>query len=93
MHAADIIAITTAQPDIAAFSSHFESQFADDSDLGDRVRAILNDYFGSHMAPGLLLYEEFLTALIPTEVTDRRGVMALELRRAQDLLRRLITAS
>jgi hypothetical protein len=92
VHAADIIAITSAQPDLAAFRSHFESQFADDSDLGDRVRAILDDYFGSDTAPGLLLYEEFLTALISTEVTDRRKVIASELRRAQDLLEGLTSS-
>jgi hypothetical protein len=53
---ADIVAIVRRQ---------FEAQFAADGELGKRVSAILNDFFREPIAPGYLLYEEYLAATLP----------------------------
>lgn len=64
-HAADIVAIVKARPDLAEFKRQFEVQFAADGELGKRVSAILNDFFREPIAPGYLLYEEYLAATLP----------------------------
>src|SRR6266849_6879391 len=59
-HAADIVAIVKARPDLAEFKRQFEGQFGADAELGSRVSGILGDFFRDLLAPGYLLYEEYL---------------------------------
>ena len=64
-HAADIVAVVKARPDLAEFKREFEGQFGADAELGRRVSGILNDFFRDRTAPGYLLYEEYLAATLP----------------------------
>ena len=61
-HAADIVAIVTAQSDPAEFKRQFVRQFQADPPLGIRVLRILADFFRDPTAPGLLVYTEHLAA-------------------------------
>jgi len=85
-HAADIVAIASAQLDLATFRAAFQKQFNVDPDLGERVLGILRDYFHENVSPGLLVYEEFLAADRPLDREARREV-ADELERAYRLMR------
>jgi len=64
-HAADIVAVVKARPDLAEFRPQFEGQFGADPQLGTRVENILIDFFRDPTAPGYLLYEEYLAAKLP----------------------------
>jgi hypothetical protein len=65
------VAIVKARPDGAEFRRQFEAQFAADAELGKRVSQILNDFFREPIAPGYLLYEEYLAATLPAGATTR----------------------
>jgi hypothetical protein len=88
-HAADIVAIVSAQLDLAAFRKAFRYQFNLDPDLGKRVMKILREYFCEDVSPGLLVYEESLVADRPLERDNRREV-ADELERAHRLMKSLL---
>jgi len=64
-HAADIVAIVKARPELAEFKRQFEGQFRADPELGSRVKRILHDFFRDVAAPGYLVYEEYLAAALP----------------------------
>lgn len=64
-HAADIVAVVKARPDLAEFKRQFEGQFQAAGELGGRVSKILDDFFLAVTAPGYLLYEEYLAAKLP----------------------------
>jgi len=64
-HAADIVAIITAQPDPAEFKRQFVNQFQADPLLGIRVLRILDDFFRETTSPGLIVYTEHLAANSP----------------------------
>jgi len=88
-HAADIVAIVKARPDWAEFRRQFEAQFAADAELGKRVSQILNDFFREPIAPGYLLYEEYLAATLPAAATTQveiRDESALAHRTLQKIL-------
>lgn len=88
-HAADIVAIVKARLDWAEFKRRFEAQFAADAELGERVSRILNDFFRQPIAPGYLLYEEYLAATLPAggdTRTDIRDESALAHRILQRIL-------
>lgn len=70
-HAADIVAIVKARPDLAEFKRQFEGQFRADPELGSRVKRILHHFFRDVAAPGYLLYEEYLAATLPTGRTPQ----------------------
>jgi len=88
-HAADIVAIVSAQLALAAFRKAFQHQFNLDPDLGKRVSGILSEYFRENVSPGLLVYEEFLVADRPSD-RDTRQEVADELERAHGLMRSLL---
>jgi hypothetical protein len=85
-HAADIVAIVSAQLDLAEFRNAFQHQFNLDPDLGKQSMEILGTYFREDVSPGLLVYEEFLVADRPLNRDTRRKV-ANELERAHKLMR------
>jgi hypothetical protein len=87
-HAADIIAIISAQMDIEAFRKAFDGQFNLYPDLDNRVSAILLEYFQEDVSPGLLVYEEFLVADRPLDRNTRHEV-ADEVERAYKLMKGL----
>lgn len=88
-HAADVIAIVSAQLDIALFRAAFQRQFEPDPPLGKRVSRILHEYFRENVSPGVLVYEEFLVADKPLDREARRQV-AQEIERAHSLMRALL---
>jgi hypothetical protein len=51
-HAADIVAIVTAVPDIARFNSQFFTQFLPEPQLGIPVLRVLGDFFREVISPG-----------------------------------------
>lgn len=71
-HAADVIAIVSAQMDVNQFKKHFQQQFQPDPGLGLRVHKILGTYFRENTSPGLLVYEEYIVAGKPSDRTARR---------------------
>jgi hypothetical protein len=73
-HAADIVAIIKARPDLAEFERQFAEQFEVDPELGSRVNKILSDFFRDVTAPGYLLYEEYLAATLPTGRETQREI-------------------
>lgn len=74
IHASDIIATVSGQMDEAGFKAKFDSQFGREEALASRVAEIVRGYFRTNVSPGLLLYEEFLTADQPPGSTVRREV-------------------
>jgi hypothetical protein len=66
-HAADIVAIVTALPDIARFNNLFAGQFAPEPLLGVRLLCNLADFFRDVTSPGLLVYTEYLASNLPTD--------------------------
>ncbi len=84
-HAADIVAIVTAMPDIAQFNSLFVTQFLAEPLLGVRVMHILADFFRDITSPGLIVYTEYLAANLST---DRATTEAL--RRETELAQRIV---
>jgi hypothetical protein len=88
IHAADILAIVSAQLDVAQFGNAFRRQFESDPALGERVSRILEEYFRENISPGILVYEEFLLADRPLDRSARQEV-ALELDRAHHLMKQI----
>ena len=88
-HAADILAIVSAQTNPAQFKEAFQRQFEADPPLGVRVSQILHGYFSESTSPGLLVYEEFLAADRPLDRDARRDV-AQEIERAHQTMRTLL---
>ena len=88
-HAADILAIVSAQTNPAQFKEAFQRQFEADPPLGVRVSQILHGYFSESTSPGLLVYEEFLAADRPLDRDARRDV-AQEIERAHRTMRKLL---
>src|SRR5664279_1575226 len=77
-HAADILAIVSAQTNPAQFKEAFQRQFEADPPLGVRESRVLCEYFSESTSPGLLLvYEEFLVADRPLDRDARRDVAQL----------------
>lgn len=84
-HAADIVAIVKAVPDIAGFNNLFVTQFLAEPLLGIRVLRILLDFFRDVTSPGLIVYTEYLAANL---ATDR--ATAEILRRETELAQRIV---
>lgn len=84
-HAADIVAILSAQPDLAAFRFDFLRQFDMDLALKERTVFIFTGYFRDALSPGLLLYEEALAANAPTG-RDSRSAFSTEMERVVRLI-------
>jgi Nucleotidyl transferase AbiEii toxin, Type IV TA system len=89
IHAADIVAIVKARPDLAEFKRRFEGQFGADRELGSRVDKILQDFFRDATAPGYLLYEEYLAATLPAGRAQQVGIRQ-ESARAHHTLQRIL---
>lgn len=66
-HAADIVGIVTAVPNIGRFNNKFLTQFLPKPQLGIHVLRILADYFRGAASPGLIVYTEYLAANLPAE--------------------------
>jgi hypothetical protein len=88
-HAADIVAIVKARPDLAIFKAQFEGQFGADPELGIRVNTILRDFFRDVNAPGYLLYEEYLAATLPAGRATQSEIRE-ESARAHRILQRIL---
>ena len=88
-HAADTVAIVSAQTNLAQFKEAFQRQFEADRPLGARVLQIVDEYFRDSISPGMLVYEEFLVADRPLNRDARREV-AQEIERAHQLMRTLL---
>ncbi|MGB7436820.1 MAG: hypothetical protein WBR26_20405 [Candidatus Acidiferrum sp.] len=84
-HAADIVAIVAAVPDIARFNSLFFAQFLPEPPLGVRVLRVLGDFFRELTAPGLIVYTEYLAANLPADRTTTEV-----LRRETELAQRIV---
>ena len=90
-HAADVIAIVSAQMDSNRFKEDFQQQFKSDAALGLRVVKILGSYFRETTSPGMLVYEEFIVADKPLDRSARREVTQ-EVERAHKLMSALLPA-
>ena len=90
-HAADIVAIVSAQIDLQRFKADFEYQFDRDPGLGLRVRRILDAYFRETTSPGLLVYEEFIVADKPLD-RDARYEVRTEVERVHTLMLKVLPA-
>ncbi len=90
-HAADIVAILSAQSDLSAFRFDFLRQFGADTALKDRAVGILTGYFRDALSPGLILYEEELTANAPFG-RDLRSATSAELERVVHLFAAILLA-
>jgi hypothetical protein len=88
-HAADIVAIVSAQTNLSHFKEGFERQFEADRALGRHVLQVLDEYFGRNISPGMLVYEEFLVADSPLE-RDARQQVAQEIERSHQLMKTLL---
>ena len=73
-HAADIIAVTSVQPNMRTFRQDFETQFLSDLVLGVRVMKIADSYFRTTTSAGLLVYEEHLIGDKPLDRAARNEV-------------------
>ncbi len=88
-HAADVVAIVKARPDLAEFRRQFEGQFGADPELGSRVNGILSDFFRDMAAPSYLLYEEYLPAALPAGRAPQVEIRE-ESARAHRILQRIL---
>ena len=88
-HAADIVAVVAARPELAQFRAQFAGQFGAEAELGKRVNTILSDFFREATAPGYLLYEEHLAATLPTG-RARQAEVREESARAYGILQRIL---
>jgi len=88
-HAADIVAVIKARPDLAEFHAQFAGQFGADPELGKRVNTILSDFFREVTAAGYLLYEEYLAATLPTGRATQAEVRE-ESARAHHILQKIL---
>ena len=89
-HAADIVAIVSAQIDLEQFKTEFEHQFDRDPELGLRVCKILDSYFRGTTSRGLLVYEESLVADRPLDCDARREIRD-EVERAHGVMLTLLS--
>jgi hypothetical protein len=87
-HAADIVAVISAQADLSQLRRAFDAQFGRDAALKARTRQIIREYFGDESGPGLVLYAESFVASLPSGQSVRG--LATELRRAQRLVSSLV---
>ncbi len=90
-HAADIVAIVSAQQDLVHFCESFQRQFDSDPPLGKRVSQIVKEYFWENISPGLLVYEESLMADRPLDREVRREV-GEEMARAHGMMQRIVAS-
>lgn len=88
-HAADIIAIVSAQMDQEQFKNDFERQFQLDAAVGIRVLKILDRYFRETTSPALLVYEESIVADKPLDRGSRQQV-SQEIERARKMMLALL---
>ena len=88
VHAADIVAVVSAQVAKAQFRKDFENQFRNDQDLGKRATDTWIEYFKESTSPGLLLYEEFL-AREPSYQNAQRELRE-EVERAHNMMSSLL---
>jgi hypothetical protein len=84
-HAADIVGIVKAMPDIGRFSHLFLTQFLPEPQLGIHVLRILADYFRDATSPGLIVYAEYIAANLPAERPTAEA-----LRRETETVRRIV---
>ncbi len=87
-HAADIVAVLSAQAGLGEFRNRFGGQFGQGTGLKERIHQIIRDYFGDEGKPGLILYGGSLIASLPSGETVRE--LGSELRRAQRLVSSLL---
>jgi hypothetical protein len=87
-HAADIVAVISAQADLSQLRRAFDAQFGRDAALKARAYDIIRDYFGDESRPGVVLYGESLVASLPLGESVRE--LATELRHAQRLVSSLL---
>lgn len=85
IHAADIVAIVSAQSNVPRFRNAFQAQFQNDLLLGMRVMRIADGYFRHDTSPGLLVYEEH-HASQPSYVGIQRQELRGEIRRAHSAM-------
>lgn len=90
-HAADVVAIVSAQLDLVQFCEGFQRQFDSDTLLGNRVLHIVDEYFRESVSPGMLVYEESLVADKPLDREVRREV-GDEMERAHRLMKRIVAS-
>jgi hypothetical protein len=90
-HAADIVAILAAVPDVSAFNAQFTSQFQTDPNLGLYVLSILRDFFRAITSPGLLVYSEHVAASLPADRATP-AVVRSETERAHSMVAQIIPA-
>lgn len=88
-HAADVVAIVSAQPDLKRFKADFQQQFDRELRLGIRVLGILGSYFREDTSPGLLVYEEALVSNLPLDSDGRKDIRR-EVQRGHSLMRSLL---
>jgi len=88
-HAADIVAVVSAQADLNQFKGEFQRQFRTDAALGLRIFKILGRHFRETTSPGILVYEEFLVADKPLDREARRQVNA-EIARTHNVIQQLL---
>ena len=84
-HAADIVSIVRAVPDIGKFNNKFLTQFLPEPQLGMHVLRILADFFRDTASPGLIVYAEYLAANLPAEKATAEA-----LRRETETARRIV---
>ena len=89
IHTADVVGILRAQIDMNEFRMRFLAQFASEPHLKDKIRGIVQDYFGDENKPGVLLYEERLRSL---DYAISREESRAEVQRAQQLVASLLKA-
>jgi hypothetical protein len=91
-HAADIVAILTAQTNAIEFTVNFVNQFRSDPELGIRVLRILRGFFRDAGAPGLIVYMEHLAAKAPAD-RHTQDAFRHEVDRAQRLVSTVLPPS
>jgi hypothetical protein len=91
-HAADIVAIVSAVPDIAHFNTMFAAQFLAEPFLGIRVHHILTDFFRETTSPGLLVYAEHVATSLPADSSTTETVRQ-ETRSAQRVVAQILPPS
>ena len=90
-HAADIVAILKAVPDMPRFNARFTAQFHPDPALGLHVLSILLDSFRDITSPGLLVYSEHVAANLPEE-PDTPTIVRTETELGQRIVAQLFPA-
>jgi hypothetical protein len=86
-HVEDIVAVLTAQTNLADFRANCSRQFSAEPPLKPRVSQIVTDYFADESKPGILLYEESLRERIAGQ-----GSADSDLRRELQHAQRLVVS-